>query len=109
MNKWPAMPDKPHTVLVKISGKDYRLVVGADQETTLLRAADIVNAGIEKYKQSPSVSLLGDALALCALELAMRLLKGNSTATEADSQGWHILKELDRELSEYLALHVKPQ
>jgi cell division protein ZapA (FtsZ GTPase activity inhibitor) len=97
------MPEKA-AVQITISGKDYKLIVGPEQKSQLQKAADIVNAGIEKYRSSASLSMSGDALALCAVELAMRLLNTPSTEEKMERlEAIELLKQMHQHLSHYIA------
>lgn len=96
------MPENA-AVHIKISGKDYKLIAGPDQKAHLLKAADIVNACVEKYKSSSSVSMSGDALALCAVELAMRLLTSHRQEEKSDNKEViSFLEQLHHTVSQYL-------
>lgn len=97
------MPEKA-AVHITISGKEYKLIVGPEQTNQLRKAAEIVNAGIEKYRSSASLSMTGDALALCAIELAMRLLNmpGSVEKTE-NREVVELLEQMHQNLSHYIA------
>ncbi|MCS6979817.1 MAG: cell division protein ZapA [Flavobacteriales bacterium] len=92
-------------VQVTISGREYRLRVSEEQIGKVHQAAGLVNAGIEKYRASGSITMPGDALALCALELAMRLLSQPNSDFLTDARALGLLQALHKELSSYLSYH----
>lgn len=91
-------------VHITISGKDYKLIVGPEQKSQLQQAAEIVNAGVEKYRASASLSMTADALALCAVELAMRLLNTPRTEEKPEyREALKLLEQMHHHLSHYIA------
>lgn len=101
------MPEKA-AVHITISGKDYKLIVGPEQKNQLQKAAEIVNAGVEKYRASASLSMTGDALALCAVELAMRLLSPPRPEEKPENrEALELLEQMHQHLSHYIAQHCQ--
>jgi len=96
-------------VHIQISGKEYKLIIQPDQQITLQQAVKIVNSTIDNYQNSPGLSLLNDALALCSVELAMRLLNSNSKTYSYCPEDLTTLQIINDELTSFLNNNVKCQ
>ena len=67
-----------HSIKVTIGGRIYPITVKSEEEEVVRKAADQVDKNIKHLQQNYAVKDKQDLLAMTALEMATKLLEGNS-------------------------------
>ncbi len=64
---------KQTTIKVNISGREYPVNVGPEQQANMQKAEAMVNDQLKTYSESYAIKDPRDLLAMCALQLAFQL------------------------------------
>ena len=89
------------SIKVTIANREYPLRINSTEEEAVRRAADIVNAKVKTLLDNYSVRDKQDLLAMCALQFATEMLKGNVSA--ASSAVNHSVQEMNDLLDQVLS------
>ena len=92
------------SIKIKIVSREYPLTVKTEEEATIRKAADMINAQVSEYEKNYTVKDKVDLLAMSALQLATQVVKNQSApqVTAVNPDLTNRLIEIERYVSDYL-------
>ncbi len=90
------------TIQVQIGNRSYPLTISAEEQESVLKAAEKINHDLKAFEETYKVRDQQDLLAMFSLQLASEHLKSNGAAAESNEEVTKGLHELNQLVTTYL-------